>query len=381
MENTLEKQNYKNFVLIGRPNVGKSSIINFLLRKKEAKVKNEDGTTQDWREIKFEGFSIWDTPGVFKLDKMPPCDVYKVIFVVENNILESDKELYKKIRREYSVSVVVNKVDKSEEDYSFFHDYTKISAMKNYNLEGLLEILEEKKLRQKMSEKKLWAFIGKPNVGKSSIINMLFKEERLNVADEEGTTKEFIALANDDFNLLDSPGQRGGIDFPKYSDIFGLIIVLDLKQEKQDLKIIDFVSKRKKPLIVVINKVDLDERGKMAEIQDKIKRYWGIKCVQVSCVRKTGIKSLKNSMALVEENYFKRIKTNALNVWVKDRVRPIEPKIKYLTQISTGHPKFYVDTRLVEDKKRMLINKIRNDFEFHGVPIDLVMKEDKKDKS
>jgi GTP-binding protein len=360
---------HKHFVLIGRPNSGKSSIINFLLKKREAKVRDEEGTTQDWREVKFDGFSIWDTPGVFKIESMPPCEIYKVLFVVENHVLEIDKVLYRKLRSKYDSSVIVNKIDLGYEDYSYFHDYVAISAKQSINIEGLKRVLEVDRLIKDEAKTRLWAFIGKPNVGKSSIINALIKQDRHKVKDEEGTTKEFLPINIDSDYFLDTPGQRGKAEFPQYADVFGLIVVLDLKQERQDLRIIDLAIKRRRPTIIVLNKIDLEDGNKIKTVMDKINLFWDLPIIKTSCIKGRGIEELRRKKEKMEEVYFSRIKTHDLNEWLNVNIRKVEPKIKYMSQIESAPPKFYIDCELKADKEKMVKRRLAREFGLEGIPI------------
>jgi|GEM_PF-3125665 len=385
MEENLQKINYKNYVIVGRPNVGKSSIFNFVVGKNEAFVKDEEGTTVDWRSKKIGNIILWDTPGVFKIENLPPCEkIDRIFFVVENNILEYDKKIFLELRKKYEVFVIINKMDLEkgrvfDEDYRFFGNFIKISLKNRIGLNNLREIFFEEYENVEENEKKIWAIIGKPNVGKSSLVNLMAGKDVNKVADFEGTTKEFLPVDIDEKILLDTPGQRGRALFPRYSDIFGVIVILDLKQERQDLRLIGMAVDRRRPVIVVINKVDLAKKeGKNNEaktVEEKISNFWDIPVLKISCKTKKGIENVLKSIKNIEESYGKRIKTALLNEWLNTEIRKIEPRIKFITQIDVGPPKFFVDFHLESHKERMLKRRLAKKFGFEGLAIQIKYKE------
>lgn len=380
-EKVNEVVEYKNYILVGRPNVGKSSIFNFLIGKHEAFVRDEDGTTVDWRSKKVGNIVLWDTPGVFKLDELPPCDkIDKIFFVVENNILEYDKKFYIELKKRFDVFVIVNKMDLEknnnfQEEYRFFGDCAKISLKNRTGLNDLRDVFFEDYVNIEEPTKKIWAVIGKPNVGKSSLINLMAKKNVNKVADYEGTTKEFLPVDVDEKILLDTPGQRNRPLFPQYSDIFGIIVVLDLKQERQDLRLIGMAAERKRPIIVVINKIDLAKKDEVKIVEEKISRFWDLPIIKISCISKRGVDSIMDTIKNIEINYSKRIKTFTLNDWLRTDIRKIESRVKFITQIEVSPPKFFVDCRLETHKEKMLKRRLAKKFGFEGVHIELKYKE------
>lgn len=378
-------ENIKNYVLVGRPNVGKSSLFNFLVKKHEAFVRDEEGTTVDWRSKKFGNIIFWDTPGVFDIEQMPPCNVDKIIFVIEHNVLTYDKEIYKALQRKYKdILVVVNKIDKSknqlQESYDFFQNRVLISLKNRIGLDDLKKGLNLKNHYDDKADvvngKKIWAVVGKPNVGKSSLINLLAKKEIHKVEDFEGTTKEFLPVDLEDNVLLDTPGQRHKANFPKYSNVFGILFVMDLKQERQDLRLLDMLHKRLKPIIVLINKTDLATGDKIKKAEEKISKLWNIPIMRISCKSGFNVAKLDEMIVKQENDFASRIKTSELNAWLKKDVYHAEPKLKFITQIDTCPPKFFLDYKLDTDKERMFKKRLTNHFHLKGIPILLKYKID-----
>jgi GTP-binding protein len=378
--NKFENHDIKNYILVGRPNVGKSSIFNFLIKKNEAIVRDEDGTTQDWRSKKIGNITLWDTPGIFKLEELPPCKVDKIFFVIENNVIDYDRKLFIELKRKFDVVVIVNKIDLEKsmyhsENFSFFGEVLKISLKSRIGLHVLADTFFEDYVNIQEDEKKTWAIIGKPNVGKSSLVNLLAKKYVNKVADYNGTTKEFLPVHIDEKILLDTPGQRRRALFPRYENIFGIIFVIDLKQERQDLRLIGMTVDRRKPIIIVINKIDLAKKDEVKKVEDSIKKFWDIPIIKMSCLRKKGFNSILENIELIEENFYKRIKTAQLNAWLNAEIKSVEPRLKFISQIEVGPPRFFVDFKLEDHKERMLKRRLAKKFGFEGVNIEIRYKE------
>ena len=371
MEKLLEQQEY-NIVLIGRPNVGKSSVFNFLVNITEAYVKDEEGTTLDWRSKKVDNIRFWDTPGVFDVKHLPPCEIHEVFFVVENNILNIDKQLFLLLKRKFkNIFVLVNKVDKGVEDYSFFGDCLEISVTSRYNLRKLVDHVNKNKKNEEEVDKKIWAILGRPNVGKSTLVNKFLNKDLHKVEDKEGTTKEFLPVDFDEKVLLDTPGQRRRAKFPHYSNVFGVMFVTDLRNEKHDYKVINMLIKRNKPVFVVLNKIDLEKNNEIKTIEAKFKKFFDIPILKISCQKGTGIKNVQKQIDIMEANYSKRINTSVLNEWLTREVKRVEPRVKFITQVATSFPKFFVDYQLETHKEKMLKRKLMRDFGFLGIPVEI----------
>lgn len=370
----------QNYVIVGRPNVGKSSLFNFFLGHHEAFIKDEDGTTQDWRSKRVGDVVFWDTPGVYKFDTLPPVEIDKIFLVIENNILNDDKKLYIELKKRYeNVVVIINKIDLAKkfdnEDYALFEQYVEISLKNRIGLSHLKQhIKSSKEASNPENGKKIWAIIGKPNVGKSNLINLLAKKDLHKVEDFEGTTKEFLPVEISEEILLDTPGQRKKPIFPQYTNVFGAIFMVDLKFERQDLKMIGLVHKRRKPIIVVINKIDKAKGNEVTEIENKIKKLWDIPIIKTSCLKKQNVEQVLKLIQRQEENYKKRIKTSELNSWLTNNISKIAPRIKFITQIESSPPKFFVDCKLEEHTQKMLKRKLMREFGFEGIPVTINLK-------
>lgn len=369
-----------NIVLIGRPNVGKSSIFNFLISKNEAKVEDFEGTTIDWRSKKIGNLVFWDSPGSFTLDSFPGnIKIDYVFFVIDNMVLNSDKIIYLQLKAKYNnLLVIINKIDKGEDfDYSFFHQLIKISVKSRFNMYELKSFVMDFYDDLSLEEKKIWAILGKPNVGKSTLINKLIKHDLHKVEDKEGTTKELLPVEAEDYIFLDTPGQRNKAEYPKYGNIFGFIFVTDLQDERQDLRLISKVINRNKPIFVVINKIDL--LSKDINIEQKIRRLnniFNLNIIKISCLMNKGIRNVLNEMLMIEKNFNKRISTSVLNKWLK-KIQITEPRLKFISQVETSPPKFFCDFKLTNDKEKMLKKQIAKDFNFQGFNIKVCYNEKK----
>lgn len=364
-----------NVVLVGRPNVGKSSIFNFLISKNEARVEDEDGTTIDWRSHQVGNIVLWDSPGNLQLQSLPvtPNLLY---FVVENLILDYDKRLYLQLKSKYpNILVIINKIDKGEDfDYSFFDNYITISLRSRFNIFKFKSLFLDNYVELPQKDKKIWAILGKPNVGKSSLINALLDYDLHKVEDFEGTTKEYLPVDIDENILVDTPGQRQHAFFPKYSNIFGIIIVTDLKNERQDLRLIGLALQRNKPVLLVINKLDLASKDILAHVTKRFETLFHVPIVFTSCVTKVGLSSVLKHIQRLQRNYFKRISTHLLNDWLFTEIKRFEPKLKFISQVETAYPRFYINSPILKDKEIMLRKRLSEKFDFKGIPIKFIYK-------
>lgn len=368
--------NLFNVFLVGRPNVGKSSIFNFLLSKNEAIVKDEEGTTCDWRSKKVGNIVLWDTPGTFHFESLPAVPEY-IYFVIENIVLDYDKKFYLELKSKFkNILVIINKIDKGEDfDYSFFDNHIKISLRSRFNIFHLKSMFLDNYIDTSSDEKKTWAIMGRPNVGKSSIINSLLNYDLHKVQDFEGTTKEFLPVDFDYNVLLDTPGQRHGAFFPRYNNVFGIIVISDVNSEKQDLRMINLAIKRNKPIFLVINKIDLiDNKKDLEGVKARFARIFNIPIIFTSCLDKIGIHKIFEHIKHLESSFYKRIPTGLLNTWLSTDIKHVEPKLKFITQIETAYPKFYINCAIAKDKETMLRKRLAAKFGFKGIPIKIIVK-------
>lgn len=421
--------------IVGRPNVGKSTLFNRLTDSREAIVDEVSGVTRDrnygmshWNGI---DFSVIDTGGyVMNSDDVFEEEINKqvllaieesdlIIFMVDvtSGIHELDTQVASLLRRaDKKILLVVNKVDNGErliEATEFYNlglgDYFPLSSM---NGSGTGELLDEvvKKLPaedpQLMPELPRIAIVGRPNVGKSSLVNSLLGEERNIVTPVAGTTRDSIYTRYNkfqhDFLLVDTAGLRkkGKVseDIEFYSvmravktiensDICLLLIDATRGIESQDLNIMGLIQKNNKGMIVLVNKWDLIEKDNKStlnvekDIREKTAPFTDYPILFISAINKQRIHKVLELVEQVNQNRNRKISTSELNEVMLQVVKNNPPpalkgkyvKIKYVTQLPIYTPAFAFFCNLpqyVKDPyKRYLENRMREKFEFTGVPI------------
>jgi len=421
--------------IVGRPNVGKSTLFNRLTESKDAIVDEVSGVTRDrnYGQSNWNGvdFSVIDTGGyVQNSDDVFEEEINKqvllaieesdlILFMVDvtSGIHELDSSVADLLRRsKKKVLVVVNKVDNSARlmDATEFYnlglgDYFALSSM---NGSGTGELLDEvvKNLPQDAVEQfpdlPRIAIVGRPNVGKSSLVNSLLGEERNIVTPVAGTTRDSIYTRynkyHHDFLLVDTAGLRkkGKVseDIEFYSvmravrtiensDICLLLIDATRGIESQDLNIIGLIQKNNKGLIVLVNKWDLIEKENNIttrfeeDIREKTAPFTDYPILFISALNKQRIHKVLELIEQVNNNRNRKISTSALNDVMLEIVKHYPPpalkgkyvKIKYVTQLPIHTPAFAFFCNLpqyVKDPyKRYVENRMREKFEFTGVPI------------
>ncbi len=423
--------------LVGRPNVGKSTLFNKLIGTKVSIIEDFPGVTRDriYGDVYYKNyhFSLIDTGGIdissnlFQDEIKVQAEIAieesdVVVFVVDGKegLTANDKEvsamLFKSGKR---VIVAINKVDhkrSSEHIYDFyelgFSEYIPISAEHNNGIYELLDAIvadfsevveEEEDSRIKFS------VIGRPNVGKSSLINALLNEERVIVSDVAGTTRDSVDSVfkyhNEEFVIIDTAGMRkkGKIfeSVEKYSllrslkaidrsDLCLLVINAEEGVIEQDKHIAGYALEKGKGLILVVNKWDTVENPNIKEYTTMLRnefqflRYAPI--VFLSALTKKRIHTLMPEVLQVAENIRREVKTSVLNDVIADSYALNLPpsykgkrlKIYFVHQSGIKPPKF---TFQVNNKglvhfsyERYLENKLRENFDFTGTPIVLQFK-------
>jgi GTP-binding protein len=423
--------------IVGRPNVGKSTLFNRLTESNHAIVKEISGVTRDriygrgeWNGIPF---SVIDTGGyVHGSDDVFEGEIRKqveiaieeatiILFVVDatTGIVDLDETVARLLRKtKKKVLVIANKVDNndrvglSSEFWSFgLGDVFDLSAA---NGSGTGEILDEavkffdKEDPRGAEEENLprIAVVGKPNVGKSSLINALTGEERNIVTDISGTTRDSINTRYKafgfDFMLIDTAGIRKKAkvteDIEYYSVLRSVrtiensdicIFMIDATEgiQKQDLTIYYMIEKNHKGVVVLVNKWDLVEKDTMtsveyeAKLRNDLAPYNDVPILFTSVLTKQRIhKALEKAME-VHEHRIKKISTSVLNDVMLPIIESNPPpslkgkyvKIKYVQQLPTHAPAFVFFCNLPqyvpESYKRFLENRLRQEFDFEGVPV------------
>ncbi|SNR68124.1 ribosome biogenesis GTPase Der [Lutibacter flavus] len=420
--------------IVGRPNVGKSTLFNRLVQRRDAIVDSVSGVTRDrhYGKSDWNGkqFSLIDTGGwaigsddVFEEEIRKQVEIAideadSIIFVVnvEEGITPMDTEVANLLRKvKKPIFLAVNKVDNAMRDadaVEFYNlglgEYYTISSINGSGTGELLDALAEKLEADIPVENELprFAVVGRPNAGKSSFINALIGEDRNIVTDIAGTTRDSIDTKYNrfgfDFNLVDTAGIRKkskvkedlefytvmrAVRAIEYCDV--AIVVIDATRgfEGQDENIFWLAEKNKKGVVVLINKWDLIEketntmRDFEAKIRKEIAPFTDVPILFISALTKQRIFKAIETAVEVFENRKKRIPTSKLNEAMLDFFKNNEPpaykgkyvKIKFCTQLPTPTPQFVFFCNLPqyikESYKRFTENKLRELFDFTGVPI------------
>jgi GTP-binding protein len=422
--------------IVGRPNVGKSTIFNRLTESQNAIVKEVSGVTRDriygrgeWNGVPF---SVIDTGGyvhgsedifegeIRKQVKLAIEEANAILFVLDvtTGIVDLDETVAAMLRKsKKKVFIVANKVDSalrfgmSAEFWSLgLGEVYDISASNGSGtgelLDDLVKVFDKNAPFVDDTDTPRIAIVGKPNVGKSSFVNAITGQDRNIVTDISGTTRDAINTRYKafgfDFILVDTAGIRKKAkvteDIEYYSTLRAVrtiensdvcILMIDATEgiQKQDLVIYYMIEKNHKGVVVLVNKWDLVEKDHMTmnEYEEKIREqlapYNDVPIIFTSTVTKQRIhKALETAME-VYSNRIKKVSTSDLNdllLPIIDATPPPSVKskyvqIKYVTQLPTHAPAFAFFCNLpqyvAESYKRFLENKIRENFNFSGIPI------------
>jgi GTPase len=435
--------------IVGRPNVGKSTLFNRLVGKRLALVDDQPGVTRDRRLA--EGslgdlhFDVIDTAGI--LDVAPQslearmrqqteaavaeADIVLFLIDARAGVTPADSEIAEVLRRTArAVIVVANKVESKAGEAGYFEAYdlgwgepVAISAEHGLGLADLHQAISAKlgldaapaDAVQEEEQDDIAALriavVGRPNVGKSTLINRLVGEERLLTGPEAGITRDSIVVdwewRGHKIRLFDTAGMRrkarvtgkleklsvaDGLRAVKFAEIVIVVIDATAPFEKQDLHIADHVIGEGRAPVIALNKWDLieDRRGVLAELEEKAGRLLpqirGMKVVPVSAARGDGIDDLMKATFDVYDAWNRRVPTAQLNRWLEGAVAHHPPpavsgrriRIKYITQIKTRPPTFMAScprpAELPEAYRRYMINGLREAFDLMATPIRLVFR-------
>jgi GTP-binding protein len=428
--------------IVGRPNVGKSTLFNRLIKRREAIVDSVSGVTRDRNYGKSEWngqeFSVIDTGGYIKgSDDVFESEIRKqvelaideadvIIFVVdvEEGITPMDDTVAKLLRKvKKPVLLAVNKVDNAmrEKDAIEFYnlglgDYYTFASISGSGTGDLMDALVDAfPEKQEIIEEVVlprFAVVGRPNAGKSSFINALIGQERFMVTDIAGTTRDSIDTKFDrfgfEFNLVDTAGIRRkakvkedlefysvmrSVRAIEYADVCILIIDATRGFEGQDQSIFWLAEKNRKGVVILVNKWDLIEKETMTtrDYEEKIRKelmpFTDVPILFVSALTKQRLLKALETTVQVFENKKQRIPTSKFNDYMLKVIEGYPPpalkgkyvKIKYCMQLPTPTPQFVFFANLPqyvkEAYKRFLENKIREKWDFSGVPIDIYIRE------
>ena len=430
--------------IVGRPNVGKSTLFNRLTQTKQAIVNEQAGTTRDRQYGKAEWlgreYSVVDTGGwvvnsddVFEeeirkqvLMAVDEADVILFVVDVMNGVTDLDMEVANILRRTVKpVLLVANKTDSYDLQYNAAEFYSLglgdpycISAATGSGTGDLLDLLVSK--FTKSTEEEVddevprFAVVGRPNAGKSSLVNALIGEERNIVTDIAGTTRDSIYTRYNkfgfDFYLVDTAGIRNknkvNEDLEYYSVIRSIrsiensdvcILMLDATRgiESQDLNIFSLIQKNAKGLVVVVNKWDLveDKTVKVMKtfenaIRERLAPFVDFPIIFASALTKQRILKVLEEARDVYRNRHTRIPTAKLNEEMLPLIEAYPPpsikgkyiKIKYITQLpNTQVPSFVYFANLPqyvkEPYRRFLENKMREKWSLRGTPINIYIRQ------
>lgn len=430
--------------IVGRPNVGKSTLFNRLTKSRQAIVNEQAGTTRDRQYGKSEWlgkeFSVVDTGGwVVNSDDVFEEEIRKqvmlaideadvILFVVDvmNGVTDLDMEVAEILRRSKTpVLLVANKTDNNDLQYNAAEFYSLglgdpycVSALSGSGTGDLLDLVlsKFKKETPEILDDDIprFAVVGRPNAGKSSIINAFIGEDRNIVTEIAGTTRDSIYTRYNkfgfDFYLVDTAGIRKknkvSEDLEYYSVIRSIrsiensdvcILMLDATRgiEGQDLNIFSLVQRNQKGLVVVVNKWDLIEdktakvmKGYEDAIRDRLAPFTDFPIVFTSALTKRRILKVLELAKEVYQARTTRIPTARLNEELLPLIEAYPPpsnkgkyiKIKYITQLpNTQVPSFVFFANLPqyvkEPYRRFLENKIRERWKLSGTPINIFIRQ------
>ncbi|MEH6511609.1 ribosome biogenesis GTPase Der [Maribacter arcticus] len=426
--------------IVGRPNVGKSTLFNRLIQRREAIVDAVSGVTRDrhYGKSDWNGkeFSVIDTGGyvvgsddVFEkeIDKQVELAIEEadaIIFMVdvETGVTGMDEDVAKLLRKvKKPVFLAINKVDnakRAEDAVEFYSlglgEYYTLSSINGGGTGDLLDALvkELPDVVEEKSELPRFAVVGRPNAGKSSFINALIGEERYIVTDIAGTTRDSIDTKYNrygfEFNLVDTAGIRRKSKVKEDLEFYSVmrsvraiehcdvcILLLDATRgfDGQVENIFWLAQRNHKGIVILVNKWDLVEDKETNTIKhytDKIKKaiepFTDVPILFVSVLTKQRIFKAIETAVEVYNNRNKKIITRKFNETMLPIIEHYPPpaykgkfvKIKFCTQLPTPYPQFAFFCNLPqyvrEPYKRYLENKIREEYDFTGVPITVFMR-------
>jgi GTP-binding protein len=443
--------------IVGRPNVGKSTLFNRLAGKKLALVHDLPGVTRDRKEVttKYKDLelTIIDTAGyeeatAGKMEErmwqqtqraIDDADVVLFLFDARAGMQAYDEHFADLVRKSKKpVLLLANKCEGKAQEQSIYEAYKLgLGAPLMFSAEhsiGFDELyLELKEIEQSLKSKSVKnkeedledaesidelkkrpiqiAIVGRPNVGKSTLVNALLNDERMLTGPEAGLTRDAITTEWSwkgwKINLVDTAGlrkqarvtgaiERMSVESTLYAANMAQVVVLvldaDAVLDKQDLTIARKVLEEGRALVIAVNKWDIANRKEALEtlnykLETALTQADGVPTVTISAIKKQGLDKLLSAVIKVYERWNMRIPTSPLNQWFKD-VQEMNPaplgknkrriKLKYITQAKTRPPSFYIFSSnpegLPDSYLRYLTNQLRETFNLKGVPLRITVR-------
>jgi GTP-binding protein len=434
--------------IVGRPNVGKSTLFNRLAGKRLALVDDQPGLTRDRREAETNfgrlDVRLIDTAGLEDgnaglltrmreqtLAAIAQADVVLFLIDARAGIVGADETLGELVRSSGKPTVLAaNKCEGRAAEPGFYEAFAlglgeplAISAEHGTGVGDLIEAIEEvanasgesapsmgegAEPDEAGSQPMRLAIVGRPNVGKSTLVNALLGEERMITGPEAGITRDAIAAEfewdGQPLRLFDTAGLRrkmrveGKAEELSVGDALNairfaeaVVVLLDVEQpfEKQDLQIVDLIVQEGRALVIAINKWDLvrEKQQRLEELRETCERLLpqikGLALVPISGLTGKGLDKLMRAVFAAYELWNRRIPTRALNKWLRDAVEAHPPpaasgrriKLRYMTQANARPPTFILfcsrPKALPDSYTRYLVNALRKQFDMPGVPIRL----------
>jgi GTP-binding protein len=428
--------------IVGRPNVGKSTLFNRIIKKRRAIIEDYPGITRDrlYGEATWEDktFLVVDTGGFQHADNdefagevkkqvllaVEEADIILMLMDGESGLIASDTELIDELRK-YGKRVfyAVNKVDGPNKEKNYLGDFYSlgvdifpVSALNGYGYEELMEHILPfiPEAEEEKSEYPRIAIVGRPNVGKSTLVNALLSKERMIVSSVPGTTRDAVdsecSYYKRKYTLVDTAGIRRKGKMAKTIERYSFmrtlrnieesdiaLIVLDASDGvvELDQKIAGSVISAKKGAVILYNKWDLVNKEDLAieDVKEKIyEKLWFMRHVPIITISAQSKQRMTKMFPLIDRiiaEGSKRVTTHNLNTFLRKVISMQEPpmyrgrrvKIYYITQVKTNPPGFTIFTNQKAGIKpqyiRFLEKQLREQFKFEGVPIEVYVRQRK----
>ncbi len=419
-----------NFLLIGKPNVGKSSFYNILTSGKNNIIHKEEGTTRDWHKSSIKGFKnvfIYDTPGVViekdKINKLVFSELFnlvdKLIYVIDFNESNFDNEIFSinKLRSlDKEIILVINKDDNNKKELNIKSLGIKIVFFISCaHMIGIDEVYEYFKQYDEKIEKKITpyfsiAIFGKPNAGKSTLANSLLGYNRITTSSVPGTTSDFVEdtyiYRKKEFKILDTAGifkknkiDNNSINYEAIRKSLNLIDKIDLSImlidsnngfDSQIKKILNMLINKSRSIVIVFNKIDTinDKNLFIKETKLLIKETYSqtknLSIIFISAKNKSSVDKLKSTLYFKSNRIIKKLSTSKLNACLKkysdEKPHPLikgkSVKFKYAVQVSTSPFTIKIFSNFSKEiktnYKTYLVNNFIKTFKIEDSKINLI---------